>query len=141
MKQLRLSPGGLCDDRDLREDETNHLNGTIIRDDSQLFGILDSLRTRMPFFCELVGENEYCLLVGIGQDGYVEYSRCDGEPPYLEAIASNKKRQAGHTEFLMGGTPTPISKHCCIPFETVREIAGYFRETGGMYPGIAWEEV
>lgn len=123
-----------------REDDTNRLNGTIIRDNSQLFKVLDSLRNRTPFFCELVGDNGYCLLVGIGRDGCVEYSRCDGEPPYLGAVASNKERARGHIEFLMGGTPTPISKRNCMPFDAVREIAGYFRETGGMHPGVTWEE-
>jgi hypothetical protein len=123
-----------------REDDMNHLNGTIVRDNNQLFKILDSLRSREPFFCELVGDNGYCLLVGIGQNGCVEYSRCDGEPPYLGAVASIRGREEGYFEFLTGGTPTPISKRCCFPFNTVREIAGYFRETGGMYPGVAWEE-
>jgi hypothetical protein len=123
-----------------REDDMNHLNGTIVRDSSHLFKILDSLRNREPFFCELVGDNGYCLLVGVGQKGCVQYSRSDGEPPYLGAVASNREREAGYIEFLTGGTPTPISKRECMPFDTVREIAGYFQETGGMYPGVAWEE-
>jgi hypothetical protein len=122
-----------------REDDTSRLSGTIIRDNRQLFQILDSLRSRPPFFCELVGENEYCLLVGVGQYGYVQYSRFDGEPPYLEVATNNNEREDEYIEFLMGGTPSPISKRCCMPFDTVRKIAGHFQETGSMYPGVAWE--
>jgi len=124
-----------------REDDANCLNGTIIRDKSLLYQILDSLQSRIPFDCELVGDNGFCLLVGVGKEGCAQYNRCDGTPPYMMAVDRSKGWEKGYIEFLDGGTPSPVSKYYCMPFASVREIAGYFVETGRMYPAIAWEEL
>jgi hypothetical protein len=124
-----------------QEDQANDLNGTVIGDNARLFQILESLRNRLPFTCELQGENGFCLIVGIGKVGFVQYARCDGSPPYLVAIADGKESQDGYSEFLCGGTPTPIPNRNCMPFDSIREIAGYFRETGRAHPFWRWEEV
>jgi hypothetical protein len=41
-----------------REDHANHLSGTVIGDNIRLFQILEGLRNRIPFICELEGEND-----------------------------------------------------------------------------------
>lgn len=45
----------------------------------EVLALIESLRNRPPFFCELVGENGFNLLVGIGGDvGCAQLSRTDG---------------------------------------------------------------
>jgi hypothetical protein len=122
-------------------DEANELNGRTIDDREELLRILDGLRSREPFVCKLAGENGFELDVGIGKKGCVQYGRSDGLPPYLMAVASSPDDPEGETEFLMTGTPTPISNVYCIPFERVREIVGYFVETGRAHPAFVWKPV
>jgi hypothetical protein len=124
-----------------REDQENPLHGAVIRDSERLFQILEALRGRSPFICELVGENDFLIHIGIGEKGSVQHSRCDGRPPYLLAVAPHQERSVGYTEFLMGGTPCPISNRYCMPFEAVHEIARYFLETGEAHPDFKWENV
>jgi hypothetical protein len=124
-----------------REDDANYLNGTIIRDRNRLFQILEDLRSREPFVCELVGDNGYCLHVGVGEYGNVQHSRLDGDPPYLMAVNRSSEGEVDeYIEFLLGGTGTPISKRYCMPFDSVLEIVGYFFETGRIHPAFAWDE-
>ena len=123
------------------EDQANDLNGTVIRDSKRLFQILEGLRSRPPFVCELVGANGFELLVGVGANGCAQYGRSRVLPPYLVALAPGRERDHGETEFLAGGTPSPISNRYCMPFDSVREIAGYFLETGRTHPAFSWEEV
>lgn len=120
------------------EDETNPLNGTVIQDGERLSQVLDSLRSRPPFFCELVGENGFELLVGVGNDGCAQFGRRDGSTGYLVALAPGREREQGDTEFLAAGTPTPISNRFCMPFGSVQEIARYFQETGRPHPAFSW---
>jgi hypothetical protein len=123
------------------EERTNPLNGSIIQDRGRLLQILNGLRNRQSFICELRGENGFLLHIGIGELGHAQYSRSDGKPPYLMAVAPLPASEGEDTEFLLGGTPTPISNRYCMPFEFVREIAAYFLETGGAHPGFSWEEI
>jgi len=103
---------------------------------------LEGLRTRDPFFCELVGENGYNLLIGLGGDiGCAQYSRGDGDVPYLMAVTNGVPDTTAHTEFLIGNTPTPVRGRCCLPFDVVRQIVAYFIETGCCDPGVPWEEI
>lgn len=123
------------------EDQANDLNGTAFQGSKILLGVLERLRTRSPFVCELVGENGFQLHVGIGHNGHAQYSRRDGEPPYLMAVAPHPEQEDEDTEFLLGGTPTPISNRYCMPFDAVREIAAHFLETGRTHPAFAWESI
>ena len=123
------------------QDDTNSLNGTVVQDREHLLRILDGLRNRSPFVCDLVGTNGFHLDIGIGAMGHAQYSRMDGEPPYLLAVAPQPGRRDEYIDFLLWQTPTPISKRYCMPFESVRDIAAYFLETGRTHPLFAWEEV
>ncbi len=122
------------------EDSSSILNETVVQDTRRLFQILDSLRNRASFFCKLVGENKFKLTIGIGNIGCAQYSPSDGSPPYLVALAPEKEGAKGNNEFFAGGTPTPVSKRYCMPFDSVREIAAYFLETGRTHPAFRWEE-
>jgi hypothetical protein len=126
-----------------RDDAANHFNGTLISNDDTLLRILmlQSKQDRPPFFCELVGENGFCLLVGIGRIGCAQYSRSDGEVPYLMAVANERSPKGGCIEFLFQGIPTDVRAGFCVSFPIVLEIAKYFRETGGAYPAISWEKI
>jgi hypothetical protein len=125
------------------DDEASELNGTIIRDDEQLTRIFEVLQSRPPFICKLFGENGFHLDIGIGPNGCVQYSRSDGEPPYLMAIAPGKEqeqeREGDETEFALGGTATPVSNRFCMPISLVREIARYFLRTGLAHPAFSWD--
>ncbi len=124
------------------QDEFDGINGLAITDNDHLSRILDSLRTRKPFFAELFGEHGYKLLIGIGGTvGCVQYSRSDGDLPYLMAVASKPTSEEGHIEFLAGNTPTPVSMRYILPFEEVKEIASYFRETSARSAKVLWEEI
>jgi len=65
-----------------RQDPANSLNGVEIHDSTGLRRLLDSVRDRPPFFAELIGENGFKLLVGIGAiTGCVQFSAADGAAP------------------------------------------------------------
>lgn len=102
--------------------------------------LLNGMRNREPFMCELVGDNGYKLGIGIGADvGCVQYSRVDGEPPYL--MASNGIEYGDEHTFMMSGTPTPVDGKFCLPMTKVIDIAGFFVETGRKPAEINWEEI
>jgi hypothetical protein len=116
------------------EDAANELNGTVFQDTAALIQSLDNSRSRPPFLCKLTSDKGYYLDVGIGKVGCAQHTCASGVPPYLMAVAPGKehvKQEAGdYTEFLCGGTPTPVSDRFCMPFELVGEIAVHFLETG-----------
>ncbi|HEY4675717.1 MAG TPA: Imm1 family immunity protein [Candidatus Angelobacter sp.] len=124
-----------------RQDQLNPANGSKInsRDISTLFA---SFSGRKPFFCELLAENGYKQLVGVGGTiGCVQHSSIDGEPPYLMAVGGAAQTDETEIEFLIGNTVTPVSTHYCMPFQTIKQVAAYFVETGGRDPSVSWEEI
>jgi len=125
------------------QDETNPLHLASIKDDGQLVRDLDGLRSRPPFMCELVGENAYKLLIGVGRDlGCTQYSAVGGDPPYLMAVAPNAGlRPEEYVEFLCGATPTPVPRQFVLPFGLIKDIAVHFRQTGERSPAVSWEEL
>lgn len=125
-----------------RQDKQNELNGTVISDPNSIIAFLDSLKTRPPFFCELICENGYTLLVGIGSHcGCSQYSLTDGCPPYLIAISKRPSEVSDYTDFLMADTPTPIAARFCLPVETTQKVASHFVLTGKRYQEVEWEEI
>lgn len=125
-----------------RQDPLNPANGTRIDSGEGLSTLLSSFLDRKPFFCELLADNGYKQLVGVGGTiGCVQHSPSDGSPPYLMAVVNDGIKAPSETDFLIGNTATPISMHYCIPFETVKHITTYFLETGNRDPSVSWEEV
>jgi hypothetical protein len=125
-----------------RENKENPLNGRNITAEIELSQILDRLHNRQPFFCELLGENGYKLLVGIGPTmGCVQHSPEDGSPPYLMALPSASNAPGDDVIFLIGGTATPVPLRYCLPFEAVQKIVTHFQRTGERFSEFAWEEI
>jgi hypothetical protein len=123
------------------QDPSNKLNDVPIDKRTTLIEILEGLRRRRkPFICELMGENKFDLMIGIGPLGCAQYSGPDRDPPYLMALAK-KPRPPGYIEFLAGNTGTPIASRFCMPFEEILEIVKFFQETGQRSSDFAWEEV
>jgi hypothetical protein len=124
------------------QDPSNPLDGAAIHDRQELLALLERLRDRDPFVCELVGENGYKLKMGIGPGvACVQHGPSDGDTPYLMAVGPQKHCDQEYVEFLLGDTPTPIAQRFCLPFEMAGEIASYFVETGQRWPDAAWEEI
>ena len=123
------------------QESLNPLNGTVISSPVELLKILDGLRSRPPFFLQLVGNNGYKLDIGIGRThGYAQFSPNDGNPPYLMAKAPNGAAPSEDLEFLAGNTPTPIDKRYCLPWKLVVQVAAHFIETGKRSTQISWKE-
>lgn len=125
-----------------RQDVANPLNGTSITDLSELRNVLGSVRGRPPFFAELIGENGFKLLMGVGgAEGCVQFSSVDGAPPYLMAVAPNDGNSEGEQEFLIGDAASPVPKRYCLPHDAVEDIAAAFVQTGQRKADVPWEEI
>jgi Immunity protein Imm1 len=125
-----------------RQDKTNSLNGVKISTGAELSKIIDDLRNRPPFFCELFGMNDCKLLIGLGQNVCcIQYSPSDGSPPYLMATSNSETYDHDYFEFLIGGTQTPVPSRYCIPFDVMKRIAVRFVEMGLRDPNVCWEPV
>jgi Immunity protein Imm1 len=125
-----------------RQNEQHPLNGSVFAQRMDLLEALNQLQGRAPFFCELLGQNGYKVLLGIGGPaGCVQYSSKDGSPPYLMAVSRDPVSLGECFEFLIGGTLTAVSTRYRLPFDTVREIAAHFQMTGERSAIVSWEEV
>jgi hypothetical protein len=124
------------------QDHSSPLDGETVQDRQKLFALLDIAPDREPFICELVGENGYKLTLGIGNAvGFVQHSPSSGDVPYLVAVGPERDKEQECAEFFAGDTATPVPLRYCLPFPMVKEIAGYFIETGERSPAVAWEEI
>ena len=125
------------------EDSANESNGMKFQSSGELIQILEKSRNRPHFLCKLTSDKGHYLDVGVGKVGCAQHTRVGGMPPYLMAVAPGKEHvneeDGGYTEFLCGGTPTPVSDRFCMPFETVREIVRHFSETGETHPEFSWD--
>lgn len=125
-----------------KQDKRNPLNGTKVTSSTKLSELLDGLASRDPFFLELIGDNGYKLLVGVGKlMGCVQYSPSNGAPPYLMAVESPATESEGDVDFWISSELTPVPKRFCLPFDRVKEIAAHFLETGDRSPKLSWEEI
>jgi hypothetical protein len=60
-------------------DMTNPLNGRWLTDLREVF---ERLHDKKPFLAELIGDNGYKLLLGLGADvGFAQFGTSDDEPP------------------------------------------------------------
>jgi len=123
------------------QEKANPLSGTRVRNSTELVRLLDRLHDRKPFFAELVGENGFKMLLGIGvPEACVQFSPTDGSTPYLMAVVRDAPNaDEGEIEFLIGNTVTSVPKRFALPYETMVEIAARFVDSGERYSGVAWE--
>ena len=125
-----------------RQESNSPLNGTKITHSDQLRSVLSTVRDREPFFAELIGDNGFKLLLGLGSnEGCVQFSSVEGDPPYLMAVAPRVDESKPERSFLIGNTPTPIPARFALPSEVLLSIAGEFIDSGGRSEMVTWEEI
>jgi hypothetical protein len=117
------------------------LNGSQLGSRSAVSLLLRQLAARPPFLFELRAETRVLTIGLAGNHGCVQFSRCDGETPYLMAWAGDNERSDRFTEFLAGGTLTPISDRYRLSIEFVEQVVGDFVVSGGMSSAVQWEEI
>ena len=123
-------------------DNANPLNGTSIENLVEFQNMLESVRDRLPFIAELIGDNGFKLMFGLGaRYGCVQFSSVNDDPPYLMTVNPNLLDSEGDVEFLCGGTPTPVDKRYCLPYDAFVEILAEFVQTGERKPDVLWEEI
>ncbi|HLW90519.1 MAG TPA: Imm1 family immunity protein [Roseiarcus sp.] len=124
------------------QDPLNQLNAKRFENCDLLIDALRRLQNREPFFCELDGQNGFKLLIGLGNPwSCVQYSKIDGEPPYLMAMAEGEKLRGDDLEFLIGNTVTPVLFRYALSQDTLRRIIRSFFETGEPSRDVRWEEI
>lgn len=82
--------------------------------------------------------------LGVGRPyGFVQYSKF-GEPPYLVASANGNAELIDlddEVEFYANGTPTPIPKQLCLPYERIVDIIIHFYISHDLARFVRWEEI
>lgn len=125
-----------------RQDKSDPMNGAILADADKLAELLDNRRNNAPFIADLAGDNGFELMIGLGCNlGCAQFSRADGEPPYLMAVSPHPLPvAAGYVEFLAASTPTPVAARYIISFDELKQIARHFLDTGGRSDAVSWQE-
>lgn len=125
-----------------QQDHFDPMNGAVFSDGAKLGQLLDARRHQPPIGARLSADNGYELVIGIGgKFAFVQYSRSDGDPPYLLAMSADPPMKSGGVEFFVGNTPTPVTARHIIRFAELRQIALHFLETGERIDRVAWEEL
>ncbi|MDE8347729.1 MAG: Imm1 family immunity protein, partial [Acidocella sp.] len=126
-----------------RQDSHNPHNGAEVPSLETLVSWLDETRGRPPFFCELLGDNGFRLLVGVsGTVGCAQYSAMSGKPPYLMATDAREiKGENDYVEFLTANTDTPVPKKFCLPMSRIKEVLADFVATGEKGERVTWEAI
>ena len=125
-----------------RQDPHNPHNEQTITDFATLLSWLAEARGRPPFFCELLGDNGYKLLLGMSDElGCAQYSARDGSPPYMMATAHDAEPDDNYIVFLIADTDTPVPRKFCLPMTSIREVLFDFTTTGNRSTRVAWEEI
>lgn len=113
-----------------------------LQDKKSLEKFLQTLQQRDAFIFDLIGDNGFKLGIGLDKNiGCVQFSPANGMPPYLMAIGNPNAPENIDHEFVMGGTATPVQGRYLLPFESVKDIACYFVETGDRSPAVNWDEI
>src|SRR5262245_42216775 len=117
----------------------NPLNGRKLNSVVSMVAIYYGLRGRKPFLFELRGVAGFMLTVGFaGCSGSVQYSPCNGSPPYLMAVSDEEAEEGHCVEFLAGNSPTPIPRRFCLPISLVERIVREFIERGEKSSAVSW---
>ena len=125
-----------------QQEDADPKNGMIISSGTQLDAVLDAGRIGTPVFVRLSGDNGFEIMVGIGRNvGCIQYSRSDGEPPYLVALSVDCPTEGEDVEFWTGGTATPIPARFILSSDELKQIALHFLETGQRSDAVFWESI
>jgi hypothetical protein len=124
------------------QDNASRIDAIAIENAKEVLALLDSIPERKPFACELIGENGYKLTVGIGKNvGFIQHSKINDDIPYLMALNSACGSTDDYSNFMIGGTLTPIPAKFCFPMKVVKEIIACFVETGERSSICSWESI
>ena len=125
-----------------QQNKSDSMNGAVIEESVKLAELLNNKRNEPPFLGELSGSNGYHIEFGIGGDiGCVQFSRMDGDPPYLMAVSTNPPIKSGYVEFLISNTPTPFAARYIISFDELKEVVLHFMKTGERSNRVSWQEL
>ena len=125
-----------------QQDESDPMNRAVIGGSEKLSELLDQRRKNAPFVAELSADNGYQLMIGIGSGiCFAQYSRANGELPYLVAVPAQPRVKSRYVEFLMNNTLTPIPGRYVLTFEEMKQIALHFLKTGERAQAFAWEPI
>lgn len=118
------------------------LNGQVIAGSGQLIDLLKSRRHQPPFIADLSADNGFQIVFGLGPEFCcVEYTRVDGDLPYLMAVSPHPRIKEGDVEFLAANTLTPIAARYILTFDELMEIADHFLKTGGRNDAFLWDSI
>ena len=124
-----------------QQNKSDPMNGTFIAERGKLSELLDARRNSVPFIADLVADNGFELMIGVGSSvGCAQYSRTDGAPPYLMALSPQRHMKTGYIEFLVNNTPTPFAARYILSFDEVKTISLHFLETGDKSDAVSWRE-
>lgn len=125
-----------------QQDDSDPMNGREIATTAQLTTLLDDRRKNEPFLAELAGENGYELMIGMGSGiACAQYSLSVGNPPYLMALAPQRRVKTRYAAFLTNNTPTEVPARFILNFDEMKQIASHFLETGERSSTFSWEEI
>lgn len=125
-----------------RQEASSPIDGQVVTTAAEIRRVLAMAQGRPPFFAELVGENGFKLLLGLGpREGCAQFSAADGSAPYFMAVADDREETPGDMVFLIAGTASPVPRRYCLPLDTVVRIAETFVETGQRRNDLVWEEI
>lgn len=123
------------------QDESNPDNGTTVNDGASVKVLLMRNSSRAPFTCEIVYEDNFQLMIGLGPKlCCAQHSSIDGKSPYLVAYLESERMQTGEVEFLLSKSPTEILRRQCFPLNVLLDVAAFFVETGERSPIVLWED-
>lgn len=123
------------------QDTNNPDNGAILKDGSSAKALLMKNSSREPFTCELVYDEKWQLIIGLGPTlCCAEHSATDGGSRYLVAYLESERTQTGEVEFMLSHAPTEILRRRCFPLDVLLDVAAYFVETGERSPNVFWED-
>lgn len=125
-----------------QQDTSDPMNGSVVVDADKLAELLDGRRNKVPFMADIVGDGGFELLIGLGYEiGCAQFSRADGDPPYLMAVSPHPPPVgAGYVEFLAADVPTPVAARYIISFDELKQISRHFLDTGGRSDAVSWQE-
>lgn len=104
--------------------------------------VIQSFAMREAGIVELLSANGNRLQVGVGGGlCCVQFIKADNLPPYYCVNAQNPIPGEHEVEFLLGGTPTPVSRKQCLSLAEALDISTHFVSTGDWHPGFQWVPV
>ena len=124
------------------QDKHDPLNQKNIMQPQQLMELLNCRRKQSPFIAELSADNGFQITFGLSIESCVaQYSRANGDPPYLMAISHHPPLRTGYFEFLTANTPTPFAARYIIAFDELKEVLLYFLQTGQRSASVDWQQL